>query len=247
MRRGLNHNCLLVWIYKYHFMKKKYCLIFFAFVLIVELVAVQFNLDMLKFIFKPLIILSLIAYFLTATNSIAHSLKPLIVYALIFSWMGDVLLMFESKNSMFFIFGLISFLIAHLFYVYYFHRIRLSQSIAGSVYLLIPVVIFYFTLMYILEPYLGSLKLPVRIYGIVISFMLLLALHMLKISNRSAGKLFALGALLFVSSDALLAINKFYSSFPMAGLSIILTYGLAQFFIVKGAISYFASSDTKSS
>ncbi len=226
-------------------MKKEYWLILFAFVLIVDLVAVQFNLEWLKFIFKPLIILSLIGYFLSATNTISNSLKPLIIFALLFSWAGDVLLMFESKNPLFFIVGLISFLIAHLFYVYYFHRIRISQSIAGSVFLMIPVVIFYFVLMYILEPYLGVLKLPVRVYGVVISFMLLLALHMLKINNRSAGKLFALGALLFISSDALLAINKFYSSFPMAGLSIILTYGLAQYFIVKGAISYFASSNTK--
>lgn len=227
-------------------MKKEHWLILFASVLIVDLVAVQFNLELLKIIFKPLIILSLIGYFLAATNSISHSLKLLIVYALIFSWVGDVLLMFESKNSLFFIFGLISFLIAHLFYVYCFYRIRITQSIAGSIYLLIPVVIFYFALMYILEPFLGALKLPVRIYGVVISFMLMLALHMLKINNRSAGKLFALGALLFVCSDSLLAINKFYSSFPMAGLSIILTYGLAQFFIVKGAISYFETSDTKS-
>jgi uncharacterized membrane protein YhhN len=47
-----------------------------------------------------------------------------------------------------------------------------------------------------------------------------------------------LGAVLFVVSDSLLAINKFYSSFELAGVLIMLTYGMAQLLIVTGAINY---------
>jgi len=46
------------------------------------------------------------------------------------------------------------------------------------------------------------------------------------------------GAGLFVISDSVLAINKFYQPFEAAGILIMLTYGLAQFFIIKGAIKY---------
>lgn len=51
------------------------------------------------------------------------------------------------------------------------------------------------------------------------------------------------GAALFVLSDSVLAINKFYQSFELAGLLIMLTYGAAQYFIVKGAIEYLRYSN----
>ena len=47
-----------------------------------------------------------------------------------------------------------------------------------------------------------------------------------------------IGALLFLISDSVLAINKFYLSFEWSGIIIMLTYGLAQFFIALGAIDY---------
>ena len=51
-----------------------------------------------------------------------------------------------------------------------------------------------------------------------------------------------IGALLFVLSDSLLALNKFYQSFEFASVAIILAYALAQFFIVKGEVDYFNSA-----
>ena len=46
------------------------------------------------------------------------------------------------------------------------------------------------------------------------------------------------GALLFVLSDSILAINKFYMPFDLAGTFIMLTYGFAQYLIVQGAVKY---------
>jgi len=46
---------------------------------------------------------------------------------------------------------------------------------------------------------------------------------------------------LFVISDSVLAINKFYQPFEAANVIIMLTYGLAQLFIVTGAIRYLQS------
>ena len=100
------------------------------------------------------------------------------------------------------------------------------------------VALYYAALVTFLYPYLGEMKIAVPVYGIVISFMLLLALHMLFISNKPAGQMMAAGAVLFVVSDSLLAMNKFYSPFENAGLLIMLIYGLAQVIIVAGAIRY---------
>ena len=49
------------------------------------------------------------------------------------------------------------------------------------------------------------------------------------------------GAMLFIISDSLLAINKFYYPFQMAGIFVMVTYGLAQYFITYGAIRYISS------
>lgn len=46
------------------------------------------------------------------------------------------------------------------------------------------------------------------------------------------------GALLFIISDSVLAINRFYNQFEPAGLIVMLTYGLAQLLITDGAINY---------
>jgi uncharacterized membrane protein YhhN len=72
----------------------------------------------------------------------------------------------------------------------------------------------------------------------------MLAMHMLFIKNKPAGKWMMLGALLFVISDSILAINKFYQPFEAAGVLIMLTYGLAQFFIVEGAGRYIRSANS---
>jgi uncharacterized membrane protein YhhN len=226
-------------------MKKRLWLIFFVFVLAADLLAIQMNLELMKILFKPLIILSLLGYFISALDVDNSSLKPLIIIALLFSWLGDVLLIFEPENSLFFILGLSAFLIAHLFYIYFFHQLRVMNALPGKVLLLVPVVVYYIILMYILGPNLGPFQLPVRIYGVVISFMLMLSLHMLYIKKTNAGKLFALGAFLFVISDSLLAINKFYSSFQFAGFLIILAYGLAQYCIIKGAVIYLNAEGSK--
>ncbi len=103
------------------------------------------------------------------------------------------------------------------------------------------VVVYYLAIITFLSPYLGDMKLPVRVYAIVISFMFMLAMHMLFIKNKNAGRWMMLGSLLFVISDSMLAVNKFYGSFEVAGIIIMLTYGLAQLFITEGAVRYISS------
>ncbi|WP_276502945.1 lysoplasmalogenase [Terrimonas pollutisoli] len=219
-------------------MKKKYRIIVFAFILLGDLIAVQLNYKIAEWVFKPLIVIWLLAYFILQTRHVKSDLKKWVIIALLFSWLGDVLLMLTGDNSIFFLLGLSAFLLAHIFYILFFHFVRIRENVKSRWYLLLMVVIYYTFLVSILSPWLGTMKLPVRIYGIVISFMFMLAMHMLFIKNKRAGLRMMIGALLFVISDSVLAINKFYQSVPEAAIIIMLTYGMAQFFIIEGANRY---------
>jgi uncharacterized membrane protein YhhN len=223
-------------------MKKYPWIIFFSIVLLAELIFIQLKMDEWEHVSKPLIIPALAAYFLSQTKNIGSQLKKWILAALFFSWAGDLLLIFQSKSETWFLAGLSAFLLAHIFYIIFFHQVRVKENIRSNPWLLLIVVLYYGVLISWLSPYLGDKKLPVRIYGIAISFMFMLAMHMFGI--RAGGKWMVLGALLFVLSDSLLAINKFYKSFEESGILIMITYGLAQFFITAGAVRYIRSTNS---
>ena len=222
-------------------MKKTYLITLFLLILAINLAGIVLKNESLQYYSKPFLMIILGTYFILQTKASPTRLKIWILAALFFSWAGDVLLIFQENRSLFFLLGLSAFLLAHVFYIVFFHNIRLDEEIKSNPWLLLIVVIYYAILMSLLSPFLGTMKLQVRIYGIVISFMLLLAMHMLFIKNRTAGKWMFFGAFLFVISDSVLAINKFYQSFEGAGIIIMLTYGLAQLFIIEGAIRYITS------
>lgn len=222
-------------------MKKNIWIFLFAIVLIADLVGIQLQNKELQFFSKPLIIPALIGYFHSQLQNVNKHIKRWVLIALLFSFAGDVLLMFDEKDSIFFLLGLSSFLLAHIFYILFFHQVRVKEKVKNNHWLLVAVVVYYAALISLLSAHLGDMKIPVLVYGIVISFMFMLAMHMLFIKNKSAGQCMMFGALLFVISDSVLAINKFYQPFEVAGIVIMLTYGLAQLFIVKGASHYIRS------
>lgn len=164
--------------------------------------------------------------------------KNLIAAGLFFSWLGDVLLLFENKGALFFIGGLVSFLITHIFYIIYFLKIKsLHRSLLRNQPWMAALVAAYgVSLVQFLFPYLGDMKLPVMVYAAVICTMVICSLHAFTKVNKPSCILFVAGAILFAASDSLLAINKFYKPFNNAGMMIIFTYCAAQFLIVMGVL-----------
>ena len=223
-------------------MNKSSWIILFIVILLTDLFAVYTNNETLRYITKPLLMPVLIAFFIFQTKNFASSLKKWIVLALVFSWLGDMLLMFESADSNFFIFGLVAFLIAHIFYILFYENVIRKEELRKNYWWFLPVIIYYIALIYILSPNLGDMKLPVRIYGIVISYMLIQALQTGRIKDFGAATLMIAGAVLFITSDSILAINKFYEPFEYAGIAIMLTYGIAQLLITLGAVRYITST-----
>jgi uncharacterized membrane protein YhhN len=225
-------------------MKKNNWLIVFITALLVHLAGILLKNDLLQQISKSLIMPAMYGWFVVAAGKSKKGLSKWIFAALFFSWAGDILLMFQDNSPDYFLFGLATFLAAHIFYIIFFHQVRTREGIKGKLFLLIPVIVYYAGLIIWLSPYLGDMTLPVRIYGLVISIMLMLALHMSFVRNKTAGNQMLAGAILFVISDSVLAINKFYLPFENAGILIMLTYGLAQLFIVMGAAAYIRSANS---
>ncbi len=210
----------------------------FLLALVADLVLIWLNQPDLRLFTKPVLMLTLAGYFANSVMYIASPLKKWILMALLLSWAGDLFLLFESSNAQFFIWGLASFLLAHLCYILFFHIIRMKEAVKPRPLFLVAVAAYYFALIYLLSPYLKDLAIPVRVYAVVISFMYMLAMHLVYIRNGKAGLLMMVGALLFVVSDSVLAINRFYASFVGADTLVMLTYGFAQLLIVEGAIRF---------
>lgn len=164
--------------------------------------------------------------------------KNIIIAGLFFSWVGDVLLLFEDKGPLFFIIGLICFLSTHIFYIVYFLKVKSSVTslIRKQPWMAALVAAYGVSLVMFLSPHLGEMKLPVTIYAVVICTMVICSLHVFNKVNNPSNILFVAGAFLFAASDTLLAINKFYKPFPFAAAFIILSYCAAQFLIVMGVV-----------
>lgn len=223
-------------------MNRQYWLWLFVADLSLELVAIAYQQHWLRYITKPLLLVFLLAHFLQ-NNQASGSLKLFILCALIFSWAGDVFLLVEDKNPDFFIAGLASFLLAHLFYIAYFLRWRKKNKPSKPWHIVIVLLVFVYALglFFFLAPKLGALQLPVLLYALTIATMLICSVHAYRLKEQRFGWWCFMGALLFVLSDSMLALNKFHQPFASANLLIMLTYALAQCAIVTGALK----SDSK--
>jgi uncharacterized membrane protein YhhN len=197
------------------------------------------NLPTLGIVTKPLIMISLTGYYWM--NAKERSL--IFILALLFCWAGDVLLMFQPQAELFFIFGLVAFLVGHLFYMFSYRQLRdddiknellWTQKIRFS----LPIVLIGTGLITVLLPTLGGLKIPVLVYSMVLVGMVMTALFRYGRTPSSSFWMVFAGAGLFMISDSLLAINKFYTAIPQSGLLIMLTYTGAQYLIVKGALNH---------
>lgn len=165
--------------------------------------------------------------------------KNLLIWALVFSWFGDVVLMFADKGQLFFIIGLLLFLTAHMIYILLFNKQQKTQNSSNNSGLYIGVVFivgYLFVMLFVLYPKLGGLKIPVTFYAMVISMMLFMALKGFFGWQNPANYYVLTGAICFVVSDSLLAFNKFYEPIQLATFNIMSTYLLAQFLIVFGLL-----------
>lgn len=193
-------------------------------------------------IFKPLgvgIALTFIAYYAYSirANSLKSLEKPLLIAALACSVAGDAWLMFPG----FFIQGLASFLIAHVFYIALF-----KQGVAWfpSKAILAASLVYGATIYAYLLPNLGAgLHIPVAAYIFFIALMGAQAIGRAVALKTRSSHWVAIGAVFFMVSDSLLAINKFVSPIPLSPLWILGTYFIAQLLIAQHALAFISLLD----
>src|SRR5664279_3262515 len=127
---------------------------------------------------KPLLMIILLAWVIV-TSSKYLPLRNYIAAALFFSWLGDVFLLMEERISFGFILGLACFLAAHVMYILFFLQLRKKQLLPKpwNPFIITAVIIYAASLFIFLYPHIGNLKIPVAIYALTISVMLVTAAH----------------------------------------------------------------------
>lgn len=179
------------------------------------------------FLTKPLIMISIMIFYFFQTKNQLKSQDKLMLIAFFFSMLGDTFLMFQKEQ--YFMFGLGSFLITHLFYIFVFSRNRLKANLIARISLLS----FSVLMLFILQNHISnSLLIPIVFYMITITIMSISASE--RITNTESYRLVFMGAILFVLSDSLIAIDKFVMPIPFPTFLIMSTYILAQYLICVG-------------
>ena len=189
------------------------------------------------FIAKVLIIPALVILFILNLNPFSGRLHLFMFSGLLFSWAGDITLEFTRINEIYFIIGLVCFLLAHLMYIVVFFKTEGDNIIfSKKAYLLIPVLIYGITLVSCLFSDLAEMRVPVILYAAVILSMLAGAINRRNKVNGVSYYMVLTGAILFVISDSAIAVNKFSYHFSSSGIVIMTTYIVAQYLIVTGYI-----------
>lgn len=215
--------------------------VLFFVVLALEIFGAENDLPWMVFIFKPLLIPILWTYLRIGTDTSSPVFRGLQA-ALLFSWIGDIVLIFGTD---YFLLGLGCFFLAQVSYTVLFFRqsVNASLSLIRKIFIALPFLIYLAFFLNLMLPELGlrpdgaALKTPLVLYGIMITAMGITALWRPR-SPKGSFTWVSIGAVFFIASDSLLAYDRFLDSLPAAALSVMITYGIAQFGIIHGSKFY---------
>jgi uncharacterized membrane protein YhhN len=208
-------------------------LIIFGVVSVVYLVTLGFKPGKFQFILKGYLMPLVLAVYITGTSG---NIYLPIVFALIFAWIGDVLLV-RITNILWFKLGLASFLVGHIFYIIamsgFIHPFNIPALIVSILFALC----FGVTAYKVVRPS-KQMRIPVIAYEAVIMTMAVFALQLFiaqRSSNINFGALVFAGSICFVISDTLLALRTFRR--VRIYFTVMITYIAAQILITLGFIA----------
>lgn len=205
--------------------------------------AVWRSCDDVRVVTKPLVLILLIGWFIGLSGWPRAGL--FFGLALFFSLLGDIFLLnrLVSLHPLFFQAGLGAFLLAQLSYVVAFNQVGGALKPAVLVVLAAVAGISFFNGRGVLravsrKPDTSGLSVPVVVYMLALSLMLVSALSLLVRQDGGLlpALLIALGAALFYASDTILARAKFIAAFPGCESMLIIAYHVGQMLIAGGAL-----------
>lgn len=151
----------------------------------------------------------------------------LLFVAFLFCAAGDVALALEGGQL--FMIGLVFFLVAQALFIAAFSRNLMMRRSRLPV--VISLVIYGGVMAFILKPSLNELLIPVFFYIAVIT-----AMGVFATLRAARSKLVLYGALSFIISDSLIAINRFTVSIPASDYVVMISYYLALVLIAYGYV-----------
>ncbi len=196
----------------------------------------------LIFITKPMLMILLSLWFYLETKENPTRFARYILGGFVFSIFGDTFLMFIENGAggeIFFLLGLGSFLITHLFYVAAFLEYQKTEIgfIAQNKWLFLPFAAFLLmNTAFLWDGIPMDMKIPVVIYSSAIVAMTMSCLNLKTKTLKTSFQILFSGVLLFLISDTLIGINKFHTKLSYARIMIMIPYLLGQYLIAKGAI-----------
>jgi len=210
-------------------------LLIFAAVSITHIIFIILKKENPRRLSKILIIPPLLAAYIAG----AENLLFFPIFALIFGWIGDALLIRIDKKICF-ILGLVSFLLGHLFYIITFIECLGFLGFGGgslnigALGVSVPLAIIFgiFSFRFI-KPTREMAK-PVIIYMIFLETVVLLGLQVFIFNINIAGTLVFIGCLLFLTSDMILSYYTFRKLKPLGAVLIMVFYIMAQAGIIMG-------------
>lgn len=183
---------------------------------------------------KPFILLSLLGFYLLA----ARAPSTWIILALIFSWLGDVLLM--PKGVKWFTAGGICFMVSHVFFILGY--LKDVSFVTIPVWLVILLAVFFFAVVTCifskLKPHLPkALFYPMYLYLLINGAMNCFAIFRWVSFPAAATVITAIGAVLFFISDSSLFFVRFNKDSRLkTHFLVMLTYSIGELLIVLGLL-----------
>ncbi len=209
----------------------------FLIVSLLDIVAVAMDYPVMQAVFKPMIMLSLMAAYYFSVSKI----NPWYLLAMAFSFLGDVLLM--DKNNLF-LAGIAAFLGTQLIYIFILKKRLKKGRTLDLLISIVPFLIFYSLLITVLQKNLGTLTIPVMVYGMAISIFGMAALLLYLQNKNFSTRMLLWGAILFIISDSMIALQKFHDARSWYPVAIMATYVMAQFLIFRFMIATERFGDT---
>lgn len=210
------------------------------------------------FFTKPLVLPLIAWYFRVSSAGRSMPVRGLMLLAFLFSWFGDVFLMLTpetptdlaimgiTKNPNYFLLGLGSFLVAQLLFITSYRKAAGSGPMVSKWWWFVPIALFWAGMMTFILPTIHAhpekhlATVPVAVYSAILTSMAGFALSRWGRTNALSFWLTFAGAVVFVASDTLIAINFLVLPEPTyyAGFTIFVTYGIAEYLIAEGMLRH---------
>lgn len=178
------------------------------------------------YITKPLTTTLILVPVLALVPDSEGAYIPLIAGGLAFALLGDILLMLPEER---FVLGIASFAATHVFYLAAF---TVAAGIAFINPSTIPLIIFAVLMArFLWRGVRKSLQIPILAYVVLITVMTAQAIGAALDLESTGLAIAAAGAVLFLASDSMLAVDRFRVPFAAARALVLSTYWLGQWLI----------------